>query len=75
MSVMQKINDFLDNYIKPNICGFLIVGAGVYFVTPRLNPMLGRIPLNPNIRAALLAGGYSIVGMTACDMLKLGSLL
>lgn len=71
----MSLRSTYDDYIRPNVCAFLITAAGIYFVTPMIVPMLSGIPivrsLGYNARAALLGGSYAVGSVIACQQLGL----
>ena len=71
--------DFFNTYIKPHACAFLVTAAGVYFLTPILQPKIANLPvlnmLDGAKQSAVLAGIYAGSSVMVCEKSGLVSIL
>ncbi len=69
---MDTISSAYLSYIKPHLLEFAVVGFGTYFGSPILMRNFSNfLPGDVAMSYSLLAAGWAVVGVIACDKLKL----
>ena len=63
---MDSLKTNYTERIKPYLCVAGATVVGVYLVTPTVLPYLISLPFGTRAQAALLAGGYGILGANLC---------